>query len=179
MKSASPEPGAYLIHAERPIRHAQHYLGAAPDIPARIAAHRAGRGAALVRAFNERGIGWHVARTWPTATPELAVGTEIALKNRRDSPRICPECTPGTTRAANPAPASRRTGPVHPPVRKAEAAAGPADVPWPAGEQPAAEGEAGLTAQAEAAAAADARAMPWPPETEQPEPEGEWEAEAG
>jgi predicted GIY-YIG superfamily endonuclease len=115
------QPGAYLIHFDRKLKHAQHYLSSAADIPSRISAHRDGSGARLIAAIQEQGIGWQIARIWPTATRELAWQTEIALKNRRDAPRICPVCNPGTTRAAVPEPAARRTGPRHPPVRKTPA----------------------------------------------------------
>jgi predicted GIY-YIG superfamily endonuclease len=120
------QPGAYLIHADQPIRHAQHYLGSAADIPTRIQTHRDGTGARLTAAFNDRGIGWHVSRTWPTATPEQAVQTEIGLKNRRESPRFCPDCNPGAGRVAvTPTLSSHRTGPRHPPIRKPAVQADP------------------------------------------------------
>ena len=57
--------GIYLIHFTEPYRHAAHYLGYSDDIPARLAAHAAGRGARLMEVITQAGIGWQLARTWP------------------------------------------------------------------------------------------------------------------
>jgi predicted GIY-YIG superfamily endonuclease len=112
-------PGAYVVHLHQPIRHARNYTGSAKNIAVRIGEHRAGTGAKLLAEANRRGIGWHVARLWPTQTHEEAWQIEIGLKNRRDSPAYCPGCTPGTTEASRPTRATRRTARRHPPVRRA------------------------------------------------------------
>lgn len=112
-------PGVYVIHFEPPLRHARNYLGSAANLRARVAADLAGTGAKMVAAALARGITCTVSRTWQTGTHELAWQTEVSLKNRRDTPRFCPGCTPGTTRAASPRPATKRTARRHPPVRKA------------------------------------------------------------
>jgi predicted GIY-YIG superfamily endonuclease len=109
MAPGKRQPGVYLIHFNEPLSHARHYLGHAADIPARISAHRAGNGAKIMQAVTARGIDWQLARTWPTDTISAAWGIETALKNWRNGPRICPICTPGTRRAANPKPAPART----------------------------------------------------------------------
>ena len=57
----------YLLHFDRPIsdKHTcQHYLGYTADLPARLAAHRAGTGARLCEVAKERGIGFVLARVW-------------------------------------------------------------------------------------------------------------------
>jgi predicted GIY-YIG superfamily endonuclease len=130
--AGSRQPGAYLIHLTQKIGHAGHYIGSAPDVPSRVASHRTSRGAALLREANRRGIDWHVSRTWPTATPQLAVQTEIGLKNRREAPQFCPDCNPNADRvAANPTLSSHRTGPNHPPIPRRPAAAQTDPWAWP------------------------------------------------
>jgi hypothetical protein len=54
----------YLLHFERPYRHARHYPGWSADLEARLADHRAGRGSPLIRAAAVAGVGFVVARTW-------------------------------------------------------------------------------------------------------------------
>jgi len=55
----------YLLHFERPYRHARHYTGSTDDLTARLGAHRAGQGARLLAVIRAAGIGWDLARTWP------------------------------------------------------------------------------------------------------------------
>jgi predicted GIY-YIG superfamily endonuclease len=81
-------PGqVYLIHLDQPFRHARHYLGWTLNLERRIAQHRAGTGAKLLRAVNRHGIHWEVVRIWPGG-PEL----EQTLKALKNSPRLCPLC---------------------------------------------------------------------------------------
>ena len=54
----------YLIHFDRPYRHARHYIGWTSDLDARLATHRSGCGSPLIRAAQEAGIRWQVARCW-------------------------------------------------------------------------------------------------------------------
>lgn len=77
----------YLIHFDRPYKHARHYLGSAKDLNARLAEHRAGHGARLIQVIQEAGIGWRVARTW-----EGGRLLECCLKARKNSPHLCPLC---------------------------------------------------------------------------------------
>jgi predicted GIY-YIG superfamily endonuclease len=94
---ANRDPGTcYMIHFDERYRHAGHYLGWAKDLDARLAAHRAGRGARLMEVITDAGIGWHVSRTWPGGRDR-----ERALKDRHEAPRLCPDCT------AHPAPVAR------------------------------------------------------------------------
>jgi predicted GIY-YIG superfamily endonuclease len=93
----------YLIHFDQRYAHAGHYLGSTHDLDARLAEHRAGRGARLMEVVTGAGIGWHVTRTWPGGRDR-----ERALKDQHQGPRLCPECTPTprpvkTGRAAEPA----------------------------------------------------------------------------
>jgi predicted GIY-YIG superfamily endonuclease len=88
----------YLLHFERPISDShttQHYLGFAKSVDNRISQHRAGDGARLCQVAKQRGISFSVARVWQDGDRAL----ERRLKNRKNSPRICPICNQhkGTT----------------------------------------------------------------------------------
>lgn len=92
-------PAVYLIcWAHQPIgnlenRHgaAGHYLGVALDgnVYRRVAVHRAGYGAAIMRAVSERGIPFFVTRTWVGGR-----ALERKLKRRKNAPKLCPACVP-------------------------------------------------------------------------------------
>jgi len=58
-------PTVYLLHVERPFKQSAHYLGYTNTLIARIAQHRAGRGARLLAKIGEYGIGFEVVRIWP------------------------------------------------------------------------------------------------------------------
>jgi len=84
----------YLIHFDEPIGdtdnprgQAQHYLGYADDLEARLERHRAGNGARLLEVCKERGITWRLVRTW-SGDRKL----ERRLKNQKNSPKLCPIC---------------------------------------------------------------------------------------
>lgn len=77
----------YLIHFERPYKHAQHYLGWAKDLGHRIEQHRTGRGSRLMQVVTEAGIVWSVVKTW-TGGRKL----ERELKRQKHGPRLCPVC---------------------------------------------------------------------------------------
>lgn len=79
----------YLLHFDRPYRHARHYLGwcRAGRLDERLAEHRAGRGARLMAVIKDAGIGFELARTWPGPR-----ALERRLKNCHNTPRKCPLC---------------------------------------------------------------------------------------
>lgn len=91
----------YLLHFDEPIapgRHtAQHYIGHADDLAARIQTQQLGRRrnrlgnptgcARIVEVAHERGIGFRVVRVW-VGGYEL----ERRLKSRHAGPRLCPIC---------------------------------------------------------------------------------------
>ena len=77
----------YLLHFERPYRHARHYLGYAKNVDERLRAHRVGAGARLMEVVTEAGIGFTLARTW-RGDRKL----ERRLKNQHNAPRLCPVC---------------------------------------------------------------------------------------
>src|SRR5262245_37279343 len=60
-----PRGWVYLLHFERPYRHAKHYTGFAVDLDRRLDAHLCGRGARLMAVIAAAGISWRLARVWP------------------------------------------------------------------------------------------------------------------
>jgi hypothetical protein len=84
----------YLLHFDRPIGDtsnprgfAAHYTGWTLDLPARLAAHAAGRGARLMEVVGEARIGWQLARVWPGTRTR-----ERSLKGSGGAARRCPIC---------------------------------------------------------------------------------------
>jgi hypothetical protein len=77
----------YLLHFDRPYRHARHYCGWTINLPERLARHATGHGARLLEVVAAEGIGWQLARTW--------IGDrhrERAIKNQGGVSRSCPTC---------------------------------------------------------------------------------------
>ncbi len=83
----SPIGLVYLLHFDRPYRHAKHYTGFTHDLDLRIAQHIVGDGAGLLQVIQTHGIGWQLARTWPGTR-----ATERALKRQGGASRRCPLC---------------------------------------------------------------------------------------
>lgn len=78
----------YLIHFDEKLAHAQHYLGyTGGDLDERLERHRNGNGARLMQVIKEQGITWHLVRTWDGDRK-----LERKLKDRHNSPRLCPIC---------------------------------------------------------------------------------------
>lgn len=92
MRRGDPMTGVlgvvYLIHFDRPYKHAKHYTGWALDLDARIAQHRGGYGSRLLSVIKDEGIGWSVARTWAGVDRNY----ERSLKRRGGASRCCPMC---------------------------------------------------------------------------------------
>lgn len=80
--------GCYLIHADKPLHHAQHYIGYSDNIAERIESHRKGKGSKLIAAFNKCNISWSVVHIWPSKDRSF----ERKLHRMKCSPRICPIC---------------------------------------------------------------------------------------
>ncbi len=80
----------YLLHFDRPYRHASHYAGwvhSVTFLEPRLGAHRDGVGARLMAVIGEAGIGFQLARTW-----EGDRHRERALKRQGGASRRCPIC---------------------------------------------------------------------------------------
>jgi len=86
----------YLIHFDKPLCHAQHYMGSAADLEARLEKHRSGNGARLMAVIKDLGIGWTVARVWEHKTLKEARLAESHYKKHYKSARqLCPICRNG------------------------------------------------------------------------------------
>src|SRR6266567_6741267 len=77
----------YLIHLDKPLNHARHYLGFSEDLFKRLQQHRNGQGAAFMRAIEKQGISWHVSRIWDGDR-----AFERVLKDQHNASHLCPTC---------------------------------------------------------------------------------------
>lgn len=84
----------YLIHLETAIAHAKHYLGytCLENVTARLARHKRGDGAKLLKRANELAINYKIVRTWDCNNPRTARALERKLKHLHNSPKLCPVC---------------------------------------------------------------------------------------
>lgn len=87
--SAGPVGTVYLLHFERPYRHARHYSGWTADLLDRLWQHARGHGARLMTVVWEAGIGFTLVRVC-----EGTRDTERSIKNAGGAVRFCPMCTP-------------------------------------------------------------------------------------
>lgn len=78
----------YLLHFDKPLAHARHYMGYAEDLERRLKRHARGEGARRTQVLVEQGIGWRLARVWPGDRK-----LERRLKNRKSAPKLCPLCS--------------------------------------------------------------------------------------
>jgi hypothetical protein len=89
----------YLIHFDRPLHHARHYLGYCADgtMEVRLIRHRAGRGARILAALRRVDIGWRVVRVF-----DGDYRFERRLKSLHKIWHYCPVCStsPWTPRGA-------------------------------------------------------------------------------
>lgn len=81
----------YLIHFEKPYKHAKHYSGfcESGNLEARLERHRSGNGSKLLNIIQKAGITWKVVRTCEDGTRDF----ERSLK-KRAATRNCPICNP-------------------------------------------------------------------------------------
>jgi predicted GIY-YIG superfamily endonuclease len=84
--NANTKGTVYLLHFDRPYKHARHYLGWALDLEKRLDNHLNGTGARLLKVITEEGIGFEVVRTWP----DMTLADEKRLKNQHSS-KLCPQ----------------------------------------------------------------------------------------
>jgi predicted GIY-YIG superfamily endonuclease len=122
----------YLLHLDPPLKHARHYVGWTSNLDERLEAHRSGRGARLLEAVKEAGGSFHLARTWAGSR-----SLERAIKDRKEAPKLCPDCSPSpkpVTRGRS-APAATRPEPAAEPAADVVPEPGPEAGwrnPWPA-----------------------------------------------
>jgi predicted GIY-YIG superfamily endonuclease len=88
----------YLLHLERPYKHAAHYVGFAKRLDERLAHHANGTGARFLQVVRAAGIGWIQACVWPNADRAF----ERKLKNTHNVARYCPRCQGKSTRQYQP-----------------------------------------------------------------------------
>jgi predicted GIY-YIG superfamily endonuclease len=90
---AADHATVYLLHFDRPYRHARHYTGWTGDLLGRLDEHASGHGARLLQVVRAAGIRWTLARTWTGPRAR-----ERALKRQGGASRRCPLCgiTPRT-----------------------------------------------------------------------------------
>ncbi len=79
----------YLVHLNRALHGARHYLGFSTNIPQRLAAHKAGRGSPLLGAATKKGINWRLVRSWRKRDGYF----EQDLKRRYALADLCPVCS--------------------------------------------------------------------------------------
>lgn len=84
----------YLIHLDRKMCHAQHYLGytALDSVQERLARHKNGSGAVMLKSATAQGITFDVVREWSCVSVQSAKALERKLKARHNSPKLCPIC---------------------------------------------------------------------------------------
>lgn len=81
----------YLIHFDKPLAHARHYIGYVTtmgNLEKRMEYHRTGNGSRLMWAVTLAGIEWRVVRVWENGTQ----GDERRLKRGKNGPKLCPVC---------------------------------------------------------------------------------------
>lgn len=81
-------PTVYLLHFNRPYRHARHYIGFTTNLDKRITDHLCGMGARLMEVITGAGIEWKLARTWQGDRR-----LERRLKEWHNAALLCPLCS--------------------------------------------------------------------------------------
>jgi predicted GIY-YIG superfamily endonuclease len=81
--------GVYILHFEKKIAHAQHYVGCSGDLLRRIEAHAKGHTARLCEVFFEQGIPFRVARLYIVEDIRKA---EKYIKKMNNGKSYCPIC---------------------------------------------------------------------------------------
>lgn len=88
--SDGPLGVVYLLHFERPYKHAQHYVGFCErlaGVDTRIEYHANGRGSRLMAVVSQAGIGFDIVRLWRGTRSD-----ERRLHNAQ-SRAYCPVCS--------------------------------------------------------------------------------------
>ena len=80
----------YLIHFDQKLKHAGHYIGFANQVDKRLAHHKNGTGARILKVCNDLGITYGIVKVWEGKDRLF----ERKLKNSKNAPRLCPVCNP-------------------------------------------------------------------------------------
>ena len=89
----------YLLHFDRPYKHAAHYCGyTKQDIEDRLEEHANGTGARLTQVIRAAGIGFQLARVWRGQGRKF----ERRLKNTKSVRDYCPLCAGEKARTYRP-----------------------------------------------------------------------------
>ena len=83
----------YMLHFTTPLSHAKHYVGFTDNVPQRLNRHRSGHGSPLVKAVQENGSSFVLARLWDGDRK-----LERRIKDQKNSPRFCPICNAAKAR---------------------------------------------------------------------------------
>lgn len=100
----SPAYVVYLLHFDRPIGKARHYIGITrvDRFEKRLREHANGRGSRLTSAAIKRGVRLYLAHLWSSCDPNL----ERRIKRRAPAKHYCSYCrlnlTPRANSAINP-----------------------------------------------------------------------------
>lgn len=89
----------YLIHLDRRLGHAGHYIGWSQDPAWRLVYHARGQGANFMRCVGEAGISWRVAQVFTGVDRYF----ERWLKDHGGASKYCPICAGRTVITAAPA----------------------------------------------------------------------------
>lgn len=83
----------YVIHFNKPYKHARHYTGIAKDVDQRMKEHLGGYGAKLTKVIKEAGIGFShsIIKEYPTFSEAKAEEKRLKTKIKKPQ-RYCPIC---------------------------------------------------------------------------------------
>lgn len=82
----------YVLHFDRPLSHAEHYIGCTTEIRLRLKAHANGAGSNLCRVLADTGIEWRLAGLATCSANEMR-RIERAIKDQHHGDRYCNICT--------------------------------------------------------------------------------------
>ena len=83
----------YVIHFDKPYKHAKHYTGIALDVENRVKKHRSGQGSKLMAVLKREGIGFRYNVIAEYEGFSEAHAEEKRLKTKVKKPqRFCPIC---------------------------------------------------------------------------------------
>lgn len=86
----------YVLHFDKPLSHARHYVGSTQCLRQRLTNHAQGRGSRLTRELYKRGIGWRLAALYQSPR-EAMRRIERLCKDHHQAAHFCPDCHRRTT----------------------------------------------------------------------------------